>query len=206
MSAKKAIAARSAANTIASRNRRLGLICAGVVASMVALSFASAPLYRLFCQATGFGGATLRADRAPARVLDRTVAVRFNADTDPGLPWEFKPAQREIKVKLGEQTLAYYTARNTSRETVTGTAAFNVTPDKAGAYFDKLQCFCFSEQTLAPGQSADLPVSFFVDPAMAGDGNMDDVTAITLSYTFFRTKTEPARTSQAAPAAGKPLN
>ncbi len=196
----------SKSRNIQARNRRVGLICAGVVASMVALSFASAPLYRLFCQVTGYGGATLRADQAPAEVLDRTVAVRFNADTDPGLPWEFKPAQREIKVKLGEQTLAFYTAHNTSRETITGSAVFNVTPDKVGGYFDKLQCFCFNEQTLAPGQSADLPVSFFVDPAMARDANLNDVTAITLSYTFYRVKTAPARTSQIAPAAAKPVN
>ena len=197
----------SASNSIAARNRRIGLACAGVVASMVALSFASAPLYRLFCQVTGFGGATVRADKAPGEVLDRVVTVRFNADTDPGLPWEFKPAQREIKVRIGEQTLAFYTARNNSREAITGTAAFNVTPDKAGAYFDKVQCFCFNEQKLEPGQAADLGVSFFVDPAMAKDKNLDDVNTITLSYTFFRTKNEPARASQtAAGQAAKPVN
>ena len=196
----------SAGKSVAARNRRVGLICAGVVASMMALSFASAPLYRLFCQVTGFGGATLRADQAPGEVLDRTVVVRFNADTDPGLPWEFKPAQREIKVRMGEPALAFYTARNMSHEAIVGTATFNVTPDKAGGFFDKLQCFCFSEQRLEPGQSADLPVSFFVDPAMAKDANLDDVTAITLSYTFYRAKAEPARTSQAAPDAAKPVN
>ncbi len=196
----------SAGGVIRARNRRVGLICAGAVAAMLGLAFASAPLYRLFCQVTGFGGATLRAERAPDRVLDRVVTVRFNADTDPGLPWEFKPTRREMKVRLGEQALAFYTARNRSPETIVGTATFNVTPDKAGGFFDKLQCFCFNEQTLAPGQAADLPVSFFVDPAMAGDANLDDVNTITLSYTFFRVKTRPARTSQAAPAAAKPVN
>jgi cytochrome c oxidase assembly protein subunit 11 len=190
---------------ISRRNRRVGLICAAVVASMVGLSFASAPLYRLFCQVTGFGGATVRADKAPGETLDRTVTVRFNADIDPGLPWTFKPAQREMKLRLGEQALAFYTARNDAKEAITGTASFNVTPDKAGGFFDKLQCFCFTEQTLAPGQTADMAVSFFVDPAMARDRNLDDVTTITLSYTFFRAKAAPQRTSQAAPAA-KPVN
>ncbi|MGQ0676025.1 MAG: cytochrome c oxidase assembly protein [Rhodospirillales bacterium] len=187
-------------NTMRARNRRVGLTLTGIVASMVALSFASAPLYRLFCQVTGFGGATVRADRAPAQALDRVVTVRFNADTDSGLPWEFKPAQREIKVRLGELALAFYTARNLSGEAAVGTATFNVTPEKAGGYFDKLHCFCFDEQKLGPGQTADLPVSFFVDPAMANERNLDDVNTITLSYTFFRAKGEPARAS-AAPAA-----
>ena len=194
----------SAGATMRRRNRRLALVCAGFVAGMAGLSFASAPLYRMFCQATGYGGATARADRAPDRTLDRLVTVRFNADTDPGLSWEFKSAQKELQVKLGEQTLAFYRARNLTGETIVGTATFNVTPEKAGLYFDKLQCFCFTEQRLEPGQSADLGVSFFVDPEMAKDRNLDDVTTITLSYTFFRVKTEP-KTSSAAMSA-KPVN
>ena len=141
----------SAGAAMRRRNRRLALVCAGFVAGMAGLSFASAPLYRMFCQATGYGGATARADRAPDRTLDRLVTVRFNADTDPGLSWEFKSAQKELQVKLGEQTLAFYRARNLTGETIVGTATFNVTPEKAGLYFDKLQCFCFTEQLLMPG-------------------------------------------------------
>lgn len=187
------------------RNRRLGLILAGVVAGMVGLSFAASPFYRLFCQLTGFGGATVRAEKAPDQVRERTVTVRFNADVDPGLPWDFKPAQREMKVRLGESALAFYTARNRAREAITGTAVFNVQPDKAGGYFDKVQCFCFTEQRLEPGQSADLAVSFFVDPALADDRKLDDVASITLSYTFYRAKAPEPKTSSAA-AAAKPLN
>jgi len=190
--------------TMRARNRRLGLVLAGVVAGMVGLSFAASPFYRLFCQLTGFGGATVRAEKAPDRVRARTVTVRFNADVDPGLPWDFKPAQREIAVRLGEPALAFYTARNRAGEAITGTAVFNVQPDKAGGYFDKVQCFCFTEQRLAPGQSAELAVSFFVDPALADDRNLDDVTSITLSYTFYRAKTAEPRTA-ASGAAGSDL-
>ncbi|MCC6467985.1 MAG: cytochrome c oxidase assembly protein [Alphaproteobacteria bacterium] len=186
------------AAALKARNRRVMRWCVGVVGLMVVLSFASAPFYRMFCQVTGFGGATVRADRAPGDVLDRVVTVRFNADTDPALAWEFKPAQRQVAVKLGEQTLAFYTARNLSNQTIAGTATFNVTPDKAGGYFDKIACFCFTEQTLAPGQSIDMGVSFFVDPDMAKDPNMGDVNTITLSYTFYRAKDQPpARTATA---------
>jgi cytochrome c oxidase assembly protein subunit 11 len=194
----------SAGGTTRARNRRLGLILAGVVAVMVGLSFAAAPFYRLFCQLTGFGGATVRAEKAPGETHARTVTVRFNADTDPGLPWDFKPAQREITVRLGEPALAFYTARNRGREAIVGTAVFNVQPDKAGGYFDKVQCFCFTEQRLEPGQSAELAVSFFVDPALAQDRNLDDVAHITLSYTFYRAKAPEPRTAGAA--AAKPLN
>jgi cytochrome c oxidase assembly protein subunit 11 len=189
------------------RNRRLMLWCVGLVGFMIAGSFASAPLYRMFCQVTGFGGATVRADKAPTSVLERTVTVRFNADTDPGLAWEFKPAQRAVEVRLGEQTLAFYTARNLSNVPITGTATFNVTPDKAGGYFAKIACFCFTEQTLAPGQSVDMGVSFYVDPDMAKDPNMGDVNTITLSYTFFRAKDQPqARTTASAAAPGGRVN
>jgi len=198
--------------TLHRRNRRLMLTCVGVVGFMVAGSFASVPLYRLFCQVTGFGGTPLRAERAPDAAAERTIVVRFNADIDPTLPWQFRPAQREIRVKLGEDTLAFYNAVNRSGAAATGNAMFNVTPDKAGQYFNKIDCFCFKEQTLAPGQSADMPVNFFVDPALMKDVNMDDVKTITLSYTFFRAKdqprdqkSQPTRTS-AAPQAPTPVN
>lgn len=157
-----------------------------VVACMVGLSFASVPLYRLFCQVTGLGGTTQVAARAPDKMLDRVITVRFNADVNSGLDWKFQPVQREIKVRLGEEALAFYVARNNGAAQVTGTATFNVTPLKAGAYFNKIDCFCFTEQRLAAGRSADLPVAFFVDPDLAKDRNLDDVTTITLSYTFFK--------------------
>lgn len=196
-----------APRSLEARNRRLMLVCVGVVTLMIGGAFASAPFYRFFCQATGFGGATLKAEKAPNATVERTVIVRFNADTDPGLPWEFRPAQREVRMKLGEEMLAHYTAINRSRQTVTGNAVFNVTPDKAGAYFNKIECFCFKEQTLEPGREADLPVTFFVDPALAQDVNMEDVKVITLSYTFYRAKDQPpARTSAVAPAQAKPVN
>jgi cytochrome c oxidase assembly protein subunit 11 len=167
------------------RNSLTAIALVGVVAGMAGLAYASVPLYRLFCQVTGFGGTTQVAERLPDRVLDRVITVQFNADVSSSLAWRFRPAQRSIDVRLGEQGLAFFTARNEADAATTGTATFNVTPLKAGPYFTKIDCFCFDEQTLAPGQSADMPVTFFVDPEMADDRNLDDVTTITLSYTFF---------------------
>ncbi len=168
------------------RNARTGVVLAGIVAGMVGLSFASVPLYRLFCQVTGYGGTTQIAAAAPGAVSERVIKVRFNADTAPGLPWSFKPVQREIALKVGESGLAYYRARNLAAEAVTGTSTFNVTPLKAGRYFSKVQCFCFDEQRLEAGQELDMAVSFFVDPEILSDRNLDEVKTITLSYTFFR--------------------
>jgi len=175
-----------------SRNRLLPLLLAGVAAAMVGLAFASVPLYRLFCQATGFGGTTARAEKAPEAVSNETVTVRFNADVNRDLPWSFEPVQRAVTVHFGETALAWYRAKNLSRERLTGTATFNVTPMPAGPYFNKIHCFCFEEQTLEPGQSVDMAVSFFVDPAMLEDRDVGDVREITLSYTFFRAA-EPAQ-------------
>ena len=177
------------------RNAAVGAVLAGIVFSGVALSYAAVPLYRLFCQVTGFGGTTQVASSAPAKALERRVTIRFNADVDPALPWSFQPVAREVTVRVGEQSLAFYRATNRGAEPVVGTATFNVTPLKAGAYFDKIDCFCFSEQRLGPGESADLPVSFFVDPAIAEDRKLDDVSTITLSYTFFRAQSQPAKTA-----------
>ena len=168
------------------RNARTGVVLPGVVAGMIGLSFASVPLYRLFCQVTGFGGTTQVAEAAPGAVSERVIKVRFNADTGPGLPWTFKPVQRAIALKVGESGLAYYRARTLAEVAVTGTSTFNVTPLKAGRYFSKVQCFCFTEQRLEAGQELDMAVSFFVDPAILTDRNLDDVKTITLSYTFFR--------------------
>ncbi|MAU40768.1 MAG: cytochrome c oxidase assembly protein [Kordiimonas sp.] len=162
-----------------------------VIAAMIGLVVASVPLYRLFCQVTGYGGTTqqyIAEDGHLPAVLDRTMTVRFNADIARGLPWYFKPVQRDVTVKVGEEGLAFYKAVNNSDKPVTGTATFNVTPHKAGQYFTKIECFCFTEQTLQPGQSIDMPVTFFVDPEIAEDEHLDEVTEITLSYTFFPMK------------------
>lgn len=184
-----------------SRNRLVPLLLVGVVAAMVGLAYASVPLYRLFCQVTGFGGTTARAEKAPEAVSDETVTVRFNADISRDLPWSFEPVQRAVTVHFGETALVWYRAKNLSQERVTGTATFNVTPMPTGPYFNKIQCFCFEEQTLEPGQSVDMAVSFFVDPAMLEDRNVGDVREITLSYTFFRAA-EPAQ--QVSHASGAP--
>ncbi|CAO3374012.1 cytochrome c oxidase assembly protein [Azospirillum argentinense] len=175
----------------------------GLVFGMVGLAYASVPLYALFCQVTGFGGTTQRADAAPARQVDRVIKVRFNADVNQSLPWRFKPEQKELTVKLGEMGLAAYQAANKVDRPTVGTALYNVTPDKVGKYFNKIECFCFTEQVLEPGQSVDMPVAFFVDPALADDPAMEDVTTITLSYTFFRAKDETQVLAQhATQAAG----
>jgi cytochrome c oxidase assembly protein subunit 11 len=167
------------------RNASVALVSAGIVVAMVGLSYASVPLYRLFCQATGFGGTTQRAAQAPEKPSERTVTVRFDSNISSGLPWSFTPVQLEQSVKLGEQAMAFYRVTNTSGRETTGTAVFNVTPPQAGAYFDKIQCFCFTRQTLKPGESAELPVVYFVDPALADDPDVKQVTTITLSYTFY---------------------
>lgn len=168
------------------KNARVAVTLAGVVVAMIGVSFASVPLYRLFCQVTGFGGTTQVAESAPQEISERVIAVRFNADVNPKLPWRFGPVEREVKVQVGENRLAFYRAKNISDRPVTGTATFNVTPLKAGQYFSKVACFCFTEQRLDPDQEIDMPVSFFVDPAILDDPELDDVNTITLSYTFFR--------------------
>jgi cytochrome c oxidase assembly protein subunit 11 len=170
-----------------------------IVAVMVTLVGFSVPLYRLFCGATGYNGTTQRATVAPTNeVANRTITVRFNATVAPGLAWQFRPEKVAVDVHPGETMIAHFRAVNYSGKPMTGTATFNVTPSKAGLYFDKLQCFCFSAQHLEPGQSADLPVQFFVDPDIVNDPNTTDVDTITLSYTMFRAKDdsdEPLRSS-----------
>ena len=158
---------------------------ASVIVGMVGLTAAAVPLYRLFCQVTGYGGTTQRADAAPERQVDQTIEVRFNADVAQGLPWSFAPVERAVEVRLGEQHLAFYRAHNGGDRPIAGTATFNVTPFKAGAYFSKIACFCFEEQSLQGGETVDMPVSFYVDPAILEDPDTQDVRAITLSYTFF---------------------
>ncbi len=168
------------------RKRRTVLATTAAIVAMLALTAYSPSLYRLFCEVTGYNGTTQHRTEAPTQAAERVITIRFVAETQPSLPWLFAPAQREVKVKVGEQRLAYYVAENTTDETLTGMAIFNVAPLKAGQYFDKTACFCFSDQTLGPHQRAELPVSFFVDPKILEDRTLDDVDTITLSYTFTR--------------------
>ena len=193
----------------ASSPRNLGTLAAlvTVIAAMTGLAFASAPLYRVFCQATGFDGTTQRAAAAPGAVGGKLYTVRFNADIAPDLPWKFQPVQPFVRVRPGEQTLVLFRATNKSDHPITGTASFNVTPLIVGPYFDKIECFCFTEQTLQPGGSADLPVTFFVSPEILKDKNTRDLDAITLSYTFFQAKnpTKPTAESRSGPADAAPV-
>jgi cytochrome c oxidase assembly protein subunit 11 len=168
------------------RNARTVLSLVGVVGFMLGLSFAAVPLYDLFCRVTGFGGTTRVAEALPERVLEREVRVRFDAGVNQSIPWQFRPEVREVAVRPGEPMIVNYVVRNPTDRRMVGTATYNVTPDKAGIYFNKLQCFCFTEQPLDPGEEMVMPVVFFVDPAIADDRRMEDVTTITLSYTFFR--------------------
>ena len=168
-----------------SKNLRVALIAASVFVGMIGLSYAAVPFYKAFCKATGFGGTTQRAEKAPDKATDQFIMVRFDANTSSGLAWEFHPRQTVMKVKIGEQNMAYYDARNIGSNTNTGTAVFNVSPASAGAFFDKIQCFCFTKQTLKAGQAEELPVSFFVDPALLDDADARNIKEITLSYTFY---------------------
>ena len=168
-------------------NKRLAAALFALTAVMAGLSFAAVPLYRLFCQSTGYEGTPKRAEAASIKTLDGEITVRFDANVSSGLGWKFQPAQREMRLKIGENALAFYTAANISATPLTGTATFNVTPEIAGSYFSKVECFCFTEQRLEPGQKADLPVSFFIDPAIVNDPDASGIREITLSYTFFKT-------------------
>ena len=169
----------------ARKNLRVAAAAASVAVAMVGLAYASVPLYSMFCEVTGFGGTTQRADVAPETATDKFITIRFDANTAGSLGWNFHPVQSVMKVKIGEQNMAHYSATNTTDKVLTGSAIFNVTPSEAGAYFNKIQCFCFTEQTLKPGESADLPVDFFVDPAILDDPDSKSISEITLSYTFF---------------------
>jgi cytochrome c oxidase assembly protein subunit 11 len=178
-------------------NARTALMAGGIVVGMLALAFASVPLYRLFCQVTGFGGTPLVADSAPGAVGERAMTVRFDANVMGGpnaLAWRFE-APRPIQTRVGEEHLIFYRTTNRGGAEATGTATFNVTPLKAAPYFHKIACFCFTDQALAPGESMDMPVSFYVDPAIDKDPNLRDVTTITLSYTFHRAAQKTADAS-----------
>jgi cytochrome c oxidase assembly protein subunit 11 len=182
------------------RHGVLVLMLVSVVAGMVGLSFASVPLYRMFCAATGYGGTPQIGAELPAGEVAQTITVRFNADPNPGLPWHFQPSQVSLSPRLGEQQLAFYEARNEANRPVTGVALYNVTPEQVGKYFHKTACFCFNEQTLKPGQTMQFPLSFWVDPAIAKDPNTADVRTITLSYTFYRSLDDAAKNGDLAKA------
>jgi cytochrome c oxidase assembly protein subunit 11 len=178
--------------TLARAKRRTGVMAALLAIGMIGLAYASVPLYRLFCQATGFGGTTGRAEAAAlpdAQRLQalggRTIKIRFDSNVSPGMPWQFVPKNREESIKIGEKRLAFYTATNMAATATTGRAVFNVSPDTAGQYFRKIECFCFTEQTLAAGEKVDMPVTYFVDPAILDDPDARKIDEITLSYTFY---------------------
>ena len=180
------------------------LLLVSVVAAMVGMSFASVPLYRMFCSATGFGGTTRRAEVAPTHIAAGLVTIRFDAQIAPGLDWEFRPLTDSVTVHPGEQKQVFFRAVNRSATPITAQAIYNVTPTKAGIYFDKLQCFCFNSQTLAPGRSVDMGVVFFVDPDMLTDPSAREVRSITLSYTMFRAPESARPTASAAPRSPAP--
>lgn len=176
-----------AAISLENRNKRTGLIFLVVAAAMLGLGFASVPLYRIFCQVTGFNGTTQRVDAAQAETVaisTKTLSVRFDANVERGMPWEFRPLQVTDTVAIGARDMAVFKARNTSDQPITGTATFNVEPAYAGRYFNKVQCFCFTEQTLQPGQEMRMPVLYYIDPAIMDDPDAKLVEQITLSYTF----------------------
>ena len=175
----------------AQRNNRTALIAAVFGLAMLGLAFASVPLYRAFCQLTGFDGTPLRAARAPGAVAGQ-IGVRFDANVHPGLPWRFEPMQNQVRVAPGARTTIYYRATNLTARSITGQAVFNVSPDQVGKYFKKIECFCFTEQTLKPGESVDMPVVFYVDPKVREDDNTRTIDEITLSYTFYPVESRAA--------------
>ena len=176
-------------NGMARKNRRVGSLLCAIVFGMVGMSYAAVPLYDLFCRVTGYAGTTQVAAKKSEKITSRPIKIRFDAMAN-NIDWAFQPTQRQMELKVGENGLAFYRATNRSDRTLTGTATFNVTPLKVGAYFNKVECFCFTEQTLKPGETIEMPVAFFVDPEIVVDPNLNDVKTITLSYTFFPVEKE----------------
>ncbi|KPH64400.1 cytochrome c oxidase assembly protein [Novosphingobium aerophilum] len=178
-------------------NRRVAFIALSMALLMLGLGYASVPLYRIFCQVTGYNGTTRRVDETQAaavQVTDKTMSIRFDANVERGMPWQFKPLQRTDTVTIGERDMALFWAKNDSDKVITGTASFNVEPEQAARYFNKIQCFCFTEQTLQPGEAVKMPVIYYVDPAILNDPDNKDVEQITLSYTFHVTSVSDAKT------------
>lgn len=180
-------------------DRRVALMFAAIAVLMVGLSYAAVPLYKLFCQRTGFAGTPQVAEAAPAGRGARKLVVRFDANVAPGLPWSFEPEVGSIVLQTGRTATAYFKVTNLSARPTQALASYNVSPDVAGGYFDKIACFCFSEQHLDPGETMDMPVVFFLDPALEKDETMARVDAVTLSYTFFAAKTAPRPVADAKP-------
>jgi cytochrome c oxidase assembly protein subunit 11 len=183
------------------KHRRTALACLGIALGMAGLAYASVPLYDLFCKVTGFDGTPVVRTQPSGEVVDRSIAVRFDANVAPGLNWRFEPEAPEVRLKLGETATVFYRLTNAGPRPTTGIATFNVQPDLAGAYFAKLECFCFTDQTLQPGESRDLAVVFYVDPALEKDRNVKDLRNLTLSYTYFPSKGGKPVAEAATPAA-----
>lgn len=184
--------------------RRTAVMLGGVAALMLSLSFAAVPFYGWFCRVTGFAGATVTGAGAD-EILDQTVTIRFDASVAAGMPWEFRPMQREMTIRIGETGLAFYQAHNPTDRVVAGTASYNVSPDQAGGFFTKIDCFCFAEQVLQPGERVEMPVTFYVDPSMVTDPEGRYIKHITLSYTFHKTDL-PAEQASLSPAPVEPVN
>jgi cytochrome c oxidase assembly protein subunit 11 len=173
------------------KNRMVAAACLAFFTGMVGMAYAAVPLYRMFCQMTGYGGTTQRVEHYSARILDRTITVRFDANVSAGLPWEFQPSERQVTMRVGETTETRYTARNLYETTASGRASFNVTPEMAGAYFNKVECFCFTDTSLKPGETREMPVAFYIDPDIVNVPELKDLKTITLSYTYFLVEEKP---------------
>jgi cytochrome c oxidase assembly protein subunit 11 len=187
------------------KNSRIVLACAGIVVTMVGAAYAAVPLYDLFCKATGFGGTPITADANDAKVIGRTIDVRFDANVSPGLTWRFSPGTPQVKVKLGQTTTVMYKVTNTGSGPATGIASYNVQPDLSASYFTKLECFCFTEQTLQPGETLESAVVFYVDPRLVDDPDVGELGSITLSYTYFPSKGGKAVTQAASSTPSQPI-
>lgn len=186
----------STTRTAQRSDKKVALMCVGGVLTMACMAYAAVPLYQMFCQVTGLGGTTQKAEKPSDVMLNRTIIVRFDSNVSPKLGWSFEPVQRTVEAHIGENMLVFYRATNTSDRKVTGTATFNVAPDAAGLFFSKIECFCFQEQTLEPGQSIEMPVSFYVDPGLVTDPEASRLKQITLSYTFYPVEGAKAAASE----------
>jgi cytochrome c oxidase assembly protein subunit 11 len=180
------------------RDMLIAVSCGAIAAGMVGAAYAAVPFYNWFCRTTGYGGTTQVAEKAPDHILGRTLAIRFDSNVTPGLPWKFVPEQNEIKVRIGEVATVHYKVTNEAAREITAQASYNVSPPQVGSYFNKINCFCFTQQTMKPGEVREMTVVFYVDPSIVNDSDQKDLNTITLSYTFYRLR-EPAR-----PVAGAP--
>ena len=190
---------RNTGRMLLSRDALVAACCGAVVAGMVGAAYAAVPLYNWFCRTTGFGGTTQVAERAPDHILDRTLTIRFDSNVTSGLPWKFQPEQNAIQVRIGEVATVRYKVVNEAAREIAAQASYNVSPPTVGAYFDKINCFCFTEQRLKPGETREMTVVFYVDPSIVKDRDQDDLNIITLSYTFYRLR-EPEQPVAEAPA------